>query len=140
MELAADGLRGMKARASATYSTDLGRAFHPQQPSPDGPPRRTVYGIGKAPWSALTGYASEGLQDNIAVERDLAGLVAKNSGDGQHSVNDQNTPLSPSRSDREAVCFIARSDPKDITGRIRPHQGSSWTESSWTRAVSKSES
>ena len=66
-----------------------------------------------------SGYAFEVFQDNIAVNAISRRLVATPGTVLHKLVNDQNTAAqSPVEAIAEAVCFISRSEPKDITGRI----------------------
>ena len=123
MELAQRVYDGMKTkgRGHVIYISS-GAAIHPRQPYPTGSEARggTVYGMCKAAMERFsTGYASEVYADNIAVNAISPGLVATPGTVLHKLVNDQNVAMqTPIESISEAVCFIARSDPKSITGRV----------------------
>jgi NAD(P)-dependent dehydrogenase (short-subunit alcohol dehydrogenase family) len=98
-----------------------GAAFHPRQPYPPGGGRGgTIYGMCKAAMERFsTGFASEVFEDNVAVNAISPGLVATPGTVLHGLVNEQNKDRqSPVEAIAEAVCFIARSEPKQITGRV----------------------
>jgi NAD(P)-dependent dehydrogenase (short-subunit alcohol dehydrogenase family) len=98
-----------------------GAAFHPRQPYPPGGGRGgTIYGMCKAAMERFSsGFASEVYEDNIAVNAISPGLVATPGTVLHGLVNEQNKDRqSPVEAIAEAVDFIARSEPKQITGRI----------------------
>ena len=98
-----------------------GAARHPQQPYPAGSGRGgTIYGMCKAAMERFsTGFASEVYEANVAVNAISPGLVATPGTVLHQLVNEQNKDLqSPVEAIAEAVCFIARSEPKTVTGRI----------------------
>jgi len=113
---------GMKAkgRGHIIYISS-GAAYHPQQPYTAAAARGgTVYGMCKAAMERFsTGFASEVYGDNVAVNAISPGLV-KTPGTEFLGITNQNTRdrESPVEMIAEAVCFIARSEPKTITGRI----------------------
>lgn len=114
-----DGMRE-KGRGHIIYISS-GAARHPRQPYPEGGGRGgTVYGMCKAAMERFsTGFASEVYEQNIAVNAISPGLVATPGTVLHKLVNDQNKELqSPVEAIAEAVCFIARSEPKGITGRV----------------------
>jgi NAD(P)-dependent dehydrogenase (short-subunit alcohol dehydrogenase family) len=114
-----DGMKE-KGRGHVIYISS-GAAYHPRQPYPAGGGRGgTVYGMCKAAMERFsTGYASEVFEDNIAVNAISPGLVATPGTVLHKLVNDQNVAAqSPVEAIAEAVCFIARSEPKEITGRV----------------------
>ena len=122
MELAQRVYEGMKTkgRGHVIYISS-GAAIHPQQPYNAGAERGgTVYGMCKAAMERFsTGYAAEVFKDNIAVNAISPGLVATPGTVLHKRVNDANLAMqTPVESIAEAVCFIARSDPKAVTGRI----------------------
>jgi citronellol/citronellal dehydrogenase len=109
-----------KGRGHIIYISS-GAARHPRQPYPAGAARGgTVYGMCKAAMERFsTGFASEVFQDNVAVNAISPGLVATPGTVLHGLVNDQNKDMqSPPEAIAEAVCFIARSEPKSVTGRI----------------------
>ncbi len=58
-------------------------------------------------------------EDNIAVNAISPGLVATPGTVLHRLVNEQNKAMqSPIEAIAEAVCFIARSEPKQVTGRV----------------------
>jgi len=127
IELSQMVYQGMKekGRGHIIYISS-GAAFHPRQPYPAGPARGgTIYGMCKAAmerWS--TGYASEVFEDNIAVNAISPGLVATPGTVFHHLVNEDNKDRqSPVEAIAEAVCFLARSEPKQVTGRVDQIQG-----------------
>ena len=66
-----------------------------------------------------TGFASEVYEANVAVNAISPGLVATPGTVLHRLVNEQNKDMqSPVEAIAEAVCFIARSEPKEITGRV----------------------
>jgi citronellol/citronellal dehydrogenase len=97
-----------------------GAARHPRQPYPAGGGGGTIYGACKAAMERFsTGFASEVFADNVAVNAISPGLVATPGTILHRLVNEQNKAMqSPPEAIAEAVCFIARSEPKSITGRI----------------------
>jgi NAD(P)-dependent dehydrogenase (short-subunit alcohol dehydrogenase family) len=98
-----------------------GAAFHPRQPYPAGGGRGgTIYGMVKAAMERYsTGLASEVYEANIAVNAISPGLVATPGTELHGLVNEGNKSIqSPIEAIAEAVCFIARSEPKEITGRV----------------------
>ena len=98
-----------------------GAAFHPRQPYPPGGGRGgTIYGMCKAAMERFsTGFASEVYEQNVAVNAISPGLVATPGTVLHGLVNEQNKDRqSPVEAIAEAVCFIARSEPKQITGRV----------------------
>ena len=122
MELSQMVFPGMKekGRGHIIYISS-GAAQHPRQPYPEGAARGgTVYGMGKAAMERFsTGFASEVYNDNVAVNAISPGLVATPGTVLHKLVNDQNKDRqSPVEAIAEAVCFIARSEPKEITGRV----------------------
>jgi citronellol/citronellal dehydrogenase len=109
-----------KGRGHIIYISS-GAARHPQQPYPPGGSRGgTIYGMCKAAMERFsTGFASEVYEDNVAVNAISPGLVATPGTVLHRLVNEQNKDLqSPVEAIAEAVCFIARSEPKSITGRV----------------------
>jgi NAD(P)-dependent dehydrogenase (short-subunit alcohol dehydrogenase family) len=98
-----------------------GAAYHPRKPYVQGLGRGgTVYGMCKAAMERFsTGFASEVYDDNVAVNAISPGLVAT-PGTAFLGITNENTKdrESPVEMIAEAVCFIARSEPKEITGRI----------------------
>ena len=99
-----------------------GAAYHPKQPYNAEAAARggTVYGMCKAAMERFsTGFASEVYADNIAVNAISPGLVQTPGteflGITNESTRDRQSPVEMIS---EAVCFIARSEPKTITGRI----------------------
>ena len=123
MELAQRVYEGMKTKGKGhVIYISSGAAIHPRQPYPAGSEARggTVYGMCKAAMERFsTGYAAEVFNDNIAVNAISPGLVATPGTVLHKLVNDANKAMqTPVESIAEAVCFIARSDPKDVTGRI----------------------
>ncbi len=118
-QLVYDGMKE-KGRGHVIYISS-GAARHPRQPYPPGAARGgTVYGMCKAAMERFsTGYASEVFADNIAVNAISPGLVATPGTVLHKLVNEQNKAIqSPVEAIAEAVCFIARSEPKQITGRV----------------------
>jgi len=113
---------GMKAKGSGhIIYISSGAALHPRQPYPAGGGRGgTVYGMCKAAMERFsTGFASEVFEDNIAVNAISPGLVATPGTVLHRLVNEENKDRqSPVEAIAEAVCFIARSEPKTITGRV----------------------
>jgi NAD(P)-dependent dehydrogenase (short-subunit alcohol dehydrogenase family) len=98
-----------------------GAALHPRKPYPPGGGRGgTIYGMCKAAMERFsTGFASEVFEDNVAVNAISPGLVATPGTVFHKLVNEENKDRqSPVEAIAEAVCFISRSDPKAITGRI----------------------
>ena len=98
-----------------------GAARHPRQPYPASAARGgTVYGMCKAAMERFsTGFASEIFEDNVAVNAISPGLVATPGTVLHRLVNEQNKDIqSPVEAIAEAVCFIARSEPKSVTGRV----------------------
>lgn len=96
-----------------------GAAIHPTNPSAGGG-GGTVYGMCKAAMERFsTGFAAEVYADNIAVNAISPGLVAT-PGTQLHGLVNESTKSreSPVEAIAEATCFIARSNPKEITGRI----------------------
>jgi NAD(P)-dependent dehydrogenase (short-subunit alcohol dehydrogenase family) len=66
-----------------------------------------------------TGFASEVFEDNVAVNAISPGLVATPGTVLHGLVNEQTKDReSPVEAIAEAVCFIARSEPKQVTGRV----------------------
>jgi citronellol/citronellal dehydrogenase len=122
IELSQMVYEGMKEKGSGhVIYISSGAAFHPRQPYPAGPARGgTVYGMCKAAMERFsTGWASEVFEDNIAVNAISPGLVATPGTILHKLVNDQNKDRqSPVEAIAEAVCFLARSEPKQVTGRI----------------------
>ncbi|MGH2585895.1 MAG: SDR family NAD(P)-dependent oxidoreductase [Dehalococcoidia bacterium] len=109
-----------KGRGHIIYISS-GAARHPRQPYPPGAGRGgTVYGMCKAAMERFsTGFASEVYEDNIAVNAISPGLVATPGTVLHRLVNEQNKDMqSPVEAIAEATCFIARSEPKTITGRV----------------------
>ncbi len=94
-------------------------AIHPQNPRAGGG-GGTVYGMCKAAMERFTtGFAAEVYSDNIAVNAISPGLVATPGTELHGLVNEQTKSReSPVEAIAEATCFIARSDPHDVTGRI----------------------
>lgn len=122
VELSQMVLAGMqeKGRGHIIYISS-GAAFHPKQPYPEGGGRGgTVYGMCKAAMERFsTGFASEVYSSNVAVNAISPGLVATPGTVYHGLVNEQNKDRqSPVEAIAEAVCFMARSEPKAITGRI----------------------
>lgn len=98
-----------------------GAAQHPRQPYPEGGGRGgTVYGMCKAAMERFsTGFASEVYEHNVAVNAISPGLVATPGTVLHKLVNEENKDRqSPVEAIAEATCFIARSEPKAITGRV----------------------
>jgi len=98
-----------------------GAAFHPRQPYPEGGGRGgTIYGMCKAAMERFsTGFASEVYGANVAVNAISPGLVATPGTVLHGLVNEQNKDRqSPVEAIAEAVCFISRSEPKSVTGRV----------------------
>jgi citronellol/citronellal dehydrogenase len=109
-----------KGRGHIIYISS-GAAQHPRQPYPAGGGRGgTVYGMCKAAMERFsTGFASEVFDQNIAVNAISPGLVATPGTVHHGLVNEQNKDRqSPVEAIAEAVCYIARSDPKSVTGRV----------------------
>jgi citronellol/citronellal dehydrogenase len=109
-----------KGRGHIIYISS-GAARHPQQPYPAAAARGgTVYGMCKAAMERFsTGFASEVFGDNIAVNAISPGLVATPGTVLHKLVNEQNKSIqSPVEAIAEATCYIARSEPKSITGRV----------------------
>jgi citronellol/citronellal dehydrogenase len=109
-----------KGRGHIIYISS-GAARHPAQPYPSGGGRGgTVYGMCKAAMERFsTGFASEVFEDNIAVNAISPGLVATPGTVLHGLVNEQNKALqSPVEAIAEAVCFLARSEPRTVTGRV----------------------
>ncbi|MFN8557803.1 MAG: SDR family NAD(P)-dependent oxidoreductase [Dehalococcoidia bacterium] len=107
-----------KGRGHIIYISS-GAALHPQQPyTPGG--GGTVYGMCKAAMERFsTGFASEVYESNVAVNAISPGLVATPGTVLHRLVNEDNKDRqSPVEAISEAVCFMARSEPKAITGRI----------------------
>lgn len=122
LELSQMVLAGMaeKGRGHIIYISS-GAAFHPRQPYPPGAARGgTVYGMCKAAMERFsTGFASEVYEQNIAVNAISPGLVATPGTVLHKLVNDENLDRqSPVEAIAEAVDFLARSEPKAVTGRI----------------------
>ena len=113
---------GMKERGGGhIIYISSGAAFHPRQPYPPGGGRGgTIYGMCKAAMERFsTGFASEVYEQNVAVNAISPGLVATPGTVLHRLVNEENKDRqSPVEAIAEAVCFIARSEPKEITGRI----------------------
>ncbi|HEY7295367.1 MAG TPA: SDR family NAD(P)-dependent oxidoreductase [Dehalococcoidia bacterium] len=109
-----------KGRGHIIYISS-GAAYHPRQPYTQAAGRGgTVYGMCKAAMERFsTGFASEVFDDNIAVNAISPGLV-KTPGTEFLGITNENTRdrESPVEMISEAVSFIARSEPKQITGRI----------------------
>lgn len=122
IDLAQRVFPGMKERGRGhIIYISSGAALHPRQPYPPGGGRGgTVYGMCKAAMERFsTGFASEVYEDNVAVNAISPGLVATPGTVFHKLVNEQNKDRqSPVEAIAEAVCFIARSEPKAITGRI----------------------
>lgn len=97
-----------------------GAAFHPRPPYQGAGRGGTVYGMCKAAMERFsTGFASEIYDDNVAVNAISPGLVATPGTVLHGLVNEQNKDRqSPVEAIAEAVCFIARTPPKEITGRV----------------------
>lgn len=116
-QLFLEGMR-QKGRGHIIYISS-GAALHPRQPYSAGG-GGTVYGMCKAAMERYsTGFASEVYDENIAVNAISPGLVATPGTVFHHLVNEQNKDRqSPVEAIAEATCFIARSEPKAITGRI----------------------
>ncbi|MCY4142501.1 MAG: SDR family NAD(P)-dependent oxidoreductase [Gammaproteobacteria bacterium] len=94
-------------------------AIHPQNPQAGGG-GGTVYGMCKAAMERFsTGFAAEVYSSNVAVNAISPGLVAT-PGTQLHGLVNENTKSreSPIEGIAEATCFITRSEPRDITGRI----------------------
>ncbi len=107
-----------QGRGHIVYLSSHG-ALHPQQPYRPGL-GGTVYGMCKAAMERFsTGFASEVYNDNIAVNAISPGLVPT-PGAVFFGIANENTKEreSPVEMIAEAVCFICRSEPKQITGRI----------------------
>lgn len=122
MELGQMVLPGMrdKGRGHIIYISS-GAALHPKQPYPAGGGRGgTIYGMVKAAMERYsTGLASEVYEANIAVNAISPGLVATPGTELHGLVNEGNKAIqSPIEAIAEAVCFISRSEPKEITGRV----------------------
>jgi len=119
-ELSAMVVPGMIAagRGHIIYISS-GAAQHPQKPYTR-VAGGTVYGMAKAAMERFsTGMASEVYEQNIAVNAISPGLVATPGTEVHGLVNEGNKALqSPIEAISEAVCFIARSEPKAITGRV----------------------
>jgi citronellol/citronellal dehydrogenase len=113
-------LNGMqeKGRGHMIYISS-GAAVHPRQPYAQGG-GGTIYGMCKAAMERFcTGFASEVYADNVAVNAISPGLVATPGTVLHKLVNEENKDRqSPVEAISEAVCFIARSEPKAITGRV----------------------
>jgi NAD(P)-dependent dehydrogenase (short-subunit alcohol dehydrogenase family) len=113
---------GMKERGGGhIIYISSGAAFHPRQPYPAGGGRGgTVYGMCKAAMERFsTGFASEVYEDNVAVNAISPGLVATPGAVFFGIATEQNKEIqSPVEAIAEAVCYIARREPKQITGRI----------------------
>ncbi len=122
VELAQMVYPGMKEKGGGhIIYISSGAARHPRQPYPAGGGRGgTIYGMCKAAMERFsTGFASEVYEDNVAVNAISPGLVATPGTVLHGLVNEQNKDIqSPVEAIAEAVCFIARSEPKSITGRI----------------------
>ncbi|MGI8552205.1 MAG: SDR family NAD(P)-dependent oxidoreductase [Dehalococcoidia bacterium] len=121
LELSQMVLPGMveKGRGHIIYISS-GAALHPRQPYPPGARGGTVYGMCKAAMERFsTGFASEVYEQNIAVNAISPGLVATPGTVHHGLVNEQNKDRqSPVEAIAEAVCFMARSEPRAVTGRI----------------------
>jgi citronellol/citronellal dehydrogenase len=116
-QMVLDGMKE-KGRGHMVYISS-GAAFHPQQPyAPGG--GGTIYGMCKAAMERFcTGFASEVYGDNVAVNAISPGLVATPGTVLHKLVNEENKDRqSPVEAIAEAVCFIARSAPQAITGRV----------------------
>lgn len=120
VELSQQVYPGMKekGRGHIIYISS-GAAIHPRQPYQPGG-GGTVYGMCKAAMERFsTGFASEVFQDNVAVNAISPGLVPTPGTVLHKLVNEQNKDRqSPVEAIAEAVCFISRSEPKSITGRV----------------------
>jgi NAD(P)-dependent dehydrogenase (short-subunit alcohol dehydrogenase family) len=121
-ELSAMVVPGMIAagRGHIIYISS-GAALHPTKPYSAGRHiGSTVYGMAKAAMERFsTGMAAEMYDDNIAVNAISPGLVATPGTELHGLVNEKNKAMqSPVEAIAEAVYFIAKSDPKQITGRI----------------------
>ncbi len=122
LELAQLVYPGMKAKGSGhIIYISSGAAYHPRQPYTAAAARGgTVYGMCKAAMERFsTGFASEVYNDNVAVNAISPGLV-QTPGTEFLGITNENTRdrESPVEMIAEAVDFIARSEPKRITGRI----------------------
>jgi NAD(P)-dependent dehydrogenase (short-subunit alcohol dehydrogenase family) len=120
MDLSRRAFAGMKEKGLGhIIYISSGAALHPRQPYPAGG-GGTVYGMCKAAMERFsTGFASEVYEDNVAVNAISPGLVATPGTVFHKLVNEANKDRqSPVEAIAEAACFIARSDPKAITGRI----------------------
>jgi NAD(P)-dependent dehydrogenase (short-subunit alcohol dehydrogenase family) len=98
-----------------------GAAQHPRKPYQQrGRAGGTVYGMAKAAMERFsTGMAQEVFEKNVAVNAISPGLVATPGTELHGLVNERNKEWqSPVEAIAEAVCFIARSEPKQITGRV----------------------
>jgi NAD(P)-dependent dehydrogenase (short-subunit alcohol dehydrogenase family) len=98
-----------------------GAARHPRKPYPQGGGRGgTVYGMVKAAMERFsTGFASEVWEANVAVNAISPGLVSTPGTQLHGLVNERNkAQQSPPEAIAEAVCFLARSKPMDVTGRV----------------------
>lgn len=118
-QMAYDGM-AEKGRGHIIYISS-GAAFHPRQPYPEGGGRGgTIYGMCKAAMERFsTGFASEVYEQNIAVNAISPGLVATPGTVLHGLVNEQNKDRqSPVEAIAEAVDFLARSEPKAVTGRV----------------------
>jgi citronellol/citronellal dehydrogenase len=122
MDLSRRVIPGMKEKGGGhIIYISSGAALHPRQPYPEGAGRGgTVYGMCKAAMERFsTGFAAEVFGDNVAVNAISPGLVATPGTVFHHLVNEQNKDRqSPVEAIAEATCYIARTDPKQITGRI----------------------
>ncbi|HZU76897.1 MAG TPA: SDR family NAD(P)-dependent oxidoreductase [Dehalococcoidia bacterium] len=121
IELAQMTYDGMKEKGKGhVIYISSGAAFHPRKPYSQAGRGGTIYGMCKAAMERFsTGYASEVYEDNIAVNAISPGLVATPGTVFHHLVNEQNKDRqSPVEMIAEAVCYIASSEPKEITGRI----------------------
>jgi len=96
-----------------------GAALHPQKPYPAAR-GGTVYGMCKAAMERFsTGLATEVYDNHIAVNSIAPGLVATPGAVHHNLITEANKDIqSPVEAIAEAVCYICRTNPQDITGRV----------------------
>ena len=96
-----------------------GAALHPQKPYPAAR-GGTVYGMCKAAMERFsTGLATEVYDNHIAVNSIAPGLVATPGAVHHNLITEANKDIqSPVEAIAEAVCYMCRTNPQDITGRV----------------------
>ncbi len=120
MELAQAFLPDMVAaqRGNIVYISS-GAALHPTPPYPAAR-GGTVYGMCKAAMERFsTGLAAEVYDAKVAVNSIAPGLVATPGAVHHNLITEANRDIqSPVEAIAEAVCFMCRTDPQSITGRV----------------------